>query len=197
MTIYSSQNSANYRRIYERHYGPIPKDEFGRSYDIHHKDKNRENNNPENLIALSRQEHFDLHYSQGDYNACNFLRVGLSLTPEQISEISSLEQKQRVANGTHNFLGGKIQQERVANGTHHLLSGEIQSRYNKKAVEEGTHNFLGGQQQRESAAKLIASGRHGLLKENRKKVTCPHCGKTGDNNLMKRYHFNNCKTLIV
>lgn len=24
-------------------------------------------------------------------------------------------------------------------------------------------------------------------------VTCPHCGKTGGNRIMPRYHFNNCK----
>jgi len=26
-----------------------------------------------------------------------------------------------------------------------------------------------------------------------KQVTCPHCGKTGGANTMKRYHFDNCK----
>ena len=25
-------------------------------------------------------------------------------------------------------------------------------------------------------------------------ITCPHCGKEGGNNIMKRYHFENCKT---
>ena len=27
-----------------------------------------------------------------------------------------------------------------------------------------------------------------------KEVTCPHCGKTGGNRIMPRYHFNNCKS---
>ena len=38
------------------------------------------------------------------------------------------------------------------------------------------------------------------IREARKKqvietiqVTCPHCGKTGGNRIMPRYHFNNCK----
>lgn len=38
------------------------------------------------------------------------------------------------------------------------------------------------------------------IKEARKKqvietiqITCPHCGKTGGNRIMPRYHFNNCK----
>jgi len=26
--------------------------------------------------------------------------------------------------------------------------------------------------------------------------TCPHCNKQGSNNLMKRYHFDNCKNKI-
>jgi hypothetical protein len=26
-------------------------------------------------------------------------------------------------------------------------------------------------------------------------VTCPHCGKAGGNNIMRRYHFDNCKLI--
>jgi HNH endonuclease len=185
-----------YRKIYKEHYGPIPKDQNGRTYDIHHNDGNRQNNSPDNLIALSIQEHYDVHYAQGDYGACLRLTSRMALSQEEKVQLSKLEQQKRVNARTHNFLGGAIQHKRVKDGTHHLLGGEVTRRKNKIAVENGTHNLLGGQQQRESAAKLIASGLHCLLKENRKKVTCPHCGKTGDNNLMKRYHFNNCKTLI-
>jgi hypothetical protein len=29
--------------------------------------------------------------------------------------------------------------------------------------------------------------------KKRQIITCPHCGKSGANNLMKRYHFDNCK----
>ena len=28
-----------------------------------------------------------------------------------------------------------------------------------------------------------------------KQVTCPHCGKTGGDRIMPRYHFDNCKTI--
>ena len=41
-----------HRRIYEDNYGPIPK-----GCHIHHKDGNTENNSPENLEALSPEEH--------------------------------------------------------------------------------------------------------------------------------------------
>lgn len=31
------------------------------------------------------------------------------------------------------------------------------------------------------------------LRKPRPLITCPHCGKTGGNSLMKRWHFGNCK----
>ena len=38
-----------YRKIWESYYGPIPKDENGISYEIHHIDGNRDNNDINNL----------------------------------------------------------------------------------------------------------------------------------------------------
>ena len=70
-----------YRKIYKRHYGPIPKDNQGRTYDIHHKDGNRSNNSIDNLVALSIQEHYDIHYSQGEYGACYAISVRMRSTP--------------------------------------------------------------------------------------------------------------------
>ena len=31
---------------------------------------------------------------------------------------------------------------------------------------------------------------------NQQKITCPHCGKNGGISLMKRHHFDNCKSLL-
>ena len=64
MCIYCGTNK--YRKIYESHNGPIPKEDNGRSYEIHHIDGNHFNNDPSNLKAVSIQEHYDIHYSQGD-----------------------------------------------------------------------------------------------------------------------------------
>lgn len=89
----------HYRKIYINHYGQIPKDEFGRSYDIHHIDGNRNNNDPTNLIALSLKEHFDVHYAQGDYPACRLIANRL-LKPHEKSKgkILSEEHKQKISN---------------------------------------------------------------------------------------------------
>jgi hypothetical protein len=59
-------DSRLYRRIYEQVYGPIPVDADGRSFEIHHIDGNRSNNDISNLVALSIQEHYDVHWQQGD-----------------------------------------------------------------------------------------------------------------------------------
>jgi general stress protein YciG len=59
----------NYRKIWERHHGPIPVDEFGVSYEIHHIDGDRTNNDLSNLSCVSIVEHFSIHHSQGDWQA--------------------------------------------------------------------------------------------------------------------------------
>jgi len=71
---------SNHRSIYAKNYGPIPKDEKGFSYDIHHIDGNHLNNNPNNLQALSMQEHHDIHIAQGDYGAASLIRKRMSAT---------------------------------------------------------------------------------------------------------------------
>lgn len=55
-----------YRKIWESYYGPIPTDSNGRSYEIHHIDGNRNNNDISNLKCLSIKEHYNVHYQQQD-----------------------------------------------------------------------------------------------------------------------------------
>jgi hypothetical protein len=74
----------DYRKIWIDHYGPIPKDEHGKSYDIHHIDGNIENNDISNLIALSIKEHYKIHYDQGDYNACSLLLYRMTVSKEEL-----------------------------------------------------------------------------------------------------------------
>lgn len=175
MRFYYGQHmrTVNYRKIYENNFGPIPVDEEGRTYDIHHKDGDRTNNDPSNLIALSIRDHYNIHLLQGDYGACSKIKRTMKISPEEVSMLATKGNLKRVADGTHNFLGGKIakesQQRRVAEGKHHWLSGELQRVSTARRLAEGTHPF-------------------------QVEWTCTTCGTVGKNKAMyNRWHGNNCK----
>jgi hypothetical protein len=123
MCIYCG--TTKYRKIYENHHGPIPIYSTGRKYDIHHKDGNHSNNNPSNLVALTLEEHYDIHYNQGDFGACFLIARKLKLPIEENSKLCSLSNKNRIKNKTHNLLtrpdGSSLSSDRVKNGSHHLL----------------------------------------------------------------------------
>jgi hypothetical protein len=78
---------ANYRKIWEDANGPIPKDELGRSYEIHHIDGNRENNDLSNLMCVSIEDHIKIHKNQGDFGAVHFISKRLNLSEEQLNSI--------------------------------------------------------------------------------------------------------------
>lgn len=209
-----------YRKIYETFHGPIPKDENGRSYDIHHIDGNRNNNNIFNLIALSVQDHFDIHYLQGDYAACHVLSKRIKLSPEQISDLGKLAQRKRVQDGKHNFLGPEnnrrkielgihpfvgpdLNNRKLANGTHIFIKREFieehakrTSRRMRKCVEEGTHHFLGGEIARKYTRERVKNGTHHFVTNNPAKFewVCPVCGMSGKgkSNLARHQSGRNC-----
>jgi hypothetical protein len=149
MSIYSKKH----RSVYEQYHGPIPIDEFGRTYEVHHIDGNHSNNDPNNLIAVTIQEHYDIHHSQGDYGACQAISIRMETPPEKISSLARLAMKKRVlAKTNHHHREDyrkkikKIQDTRVENGTHHTKTEEwssMCSANNKKRIENGTHPFVG------------------------------------------------------
>lgn len=164
MTIYSKPN---YRKIYEAHHGPIPKDELGRTYEIHHVDGNHSNVDPDNLTAVSIKEHYDIHYAQSDWGACFRMAERMKLSPHEISELASKSLKQRVANGTNPFTDSEFHRkhalERVRNGTHNFLGGEVSRKLALRRVQEGTHTFLGGEVQKKAQRRMVEEGTHHLL----------------------------------
>jgi len=183
----------SYKKLYERYHGPIPKDKDGRNFDVHHKDGDRKNNSPENLEALSIEDHYNRHWEQGDYAACLYISARMSLTPQKISELASLSARRRIKDGTHHFLNSDLQRRtanaRVADGTHPFLGGEMQKRTQLKIVESGKHHLQGGKIQRRSALKRLKDGTHNLIRI----YVCPHCKTSGKGPVMFRHHFDNCR----
>jgi hypothetical protein len=175
--------SYKHRLIYEKHFGPIPVDEYGRTYDIHHIDGNHSNNEPFNLKAVTIQEHFDIHKSQGDWSACLIMSHRMKLSPSEISELARKNQLRLAEEGKHNFLGGVVQsrsnQRRLKNGTHHLLKREDGSSVSSDCVKKGKHNFLrrsdGTSQSKDTQQQQLRAGTH----MNQRPWKCAHCGKSG------------------
>lgn len=212
LTLFRSASMNIYRRIYEQHFGPIPKDEKGRTYEIHHIDGNHKNNDPSNLVALSIQDHYDIHHKQHDWGACFRISQRMESTPEQKSELARKSALDRVKNGTHNWLDGDKARERelkkIDDGTHHFLGEsnpsirrmkdsthqfcdnerqrQLSQDITKKRLTDGTHNFLGPETNR----KRIENGTHNFLN----KLTCPVCNKSMSEGLYNRWgHGENCK----
>jgi len=94
-----------HRKIYKQHYGEIPIDSDGRTYEIHHIDGDHSNNNPLNLKAVTIQEHYNIHFSQGDWSACIAIELRMKRDPKLLSELN----RRKVESGTHHLLGGEIQ----------------------------------------------------------------------------------------
>jgi hypothetical protein len=92
MCIYCG--TKHHRKIYKEHFGPIPK-----GMDIHHIDGNHSNNDPDNLKAVTIREHYNIHYSQGDYGAAFMVAKRLILSEEERSRIASLAAKKANAEG--------------------------------------------------------------------------------------------------
>lgn len=121
-----------YRTLWEKHHGKIPKDENGRSFEIHHVNGDHSDDRIENLQCLSIKDHYSIHEAQGDILACCAISRRMALPPsfsdEQkltLSEEARIAALERVKNGTHNFLGGKVQKM-----------------HQERRKKEGTHNFV-------------------------------------------------------
>ena len=186
MRIYTS---TNHRKIYEQHYGPIPQDNRGRSYEIHHIDGNHKNNSIDNLKLVTIEEHFAIHLAQEDYGACWIMSFRMNLSPEEISMFGRLKAKKQVAEGRNKFADPEFNRQnqlnRVADGTHHLLGGKVQRAVQQKLSAEGKHNFQG----KEITNKQLAEGTH----PSQKRLCCIHCRKDVNIGTFSRDHGGKCK----
>jgi len=206
-----------YRKIWIENYGPIPVDANGRSYEIHHIDGNRGNNDLSNLMCVSIDEHYDIHEKQGDFAACMaIVQRRKELLKDRKKQLSELGKKMWENEDYRNKMSlaskaawdgneerkkqtgerrSKLNQEMFAKGTHPFQKEWLKDHVQKLAdicrdrVAKGTHNF----QQKEYA--LASSER--AKKRNSVEYVCPNCGKHGKSAVMKRHHFDRCKLLAL
>jgi hypothetical protein len=175
MCIYCG--TTKYKKIFIHHHGRLPIEPSGRVYEVHHVDGNHKNNHPLNLKAVTLQEHYDIHYQQGDFRACTLIGLRLNLTTTAISDLARKNANKNIKNGTHNFLG-KLNPvyKQLKNGTH--------SSQNEKLTEELRHRN----------SEMFKNGTH----PTQTQWTCLHCNKSGKGQSnYKRWHGINCKFIYT
>jgi len=180
------RNAYEYKKIWTSMNGDIPKDENGISYEIHHINNDKTDNRIENLKCVSIQEHYDIHYNQGNYKACEL--IAWRMKNPSLGKKMSDEYKKKQS---------EIQKQKVLMGTHHLLGGSIQTQSNKIRVENGTHNFMSSdakKQVSERNKRNIENGTHSLQK--RKDGSSPGFDITKKLLLEGTHHFQNSEIQI-
>ena len=155
----------NYRKIWSDHNGPIPKDENGLTYEIHHIDGDRTNNHIDNLACLSIAEHYQAHYDQGEFGSAYIISRRMTMTPEEVSAIARKAGKicadKLLANGTHNF---QTMDRSGHNYYYRTEEGKVARKaLNDKMIEEGTNSFYDSEACRQRVNKRIAEGKHNLV----------------------------------
>jgi HNH endonuclease len=176
------QPKTNYRKIYEQHYGPIPVDSAGRTYDIHHIDGDRSNNSPKNLIAVSIADHYNIHYAQGEHGAC--LRIGqrMQLSPDKIALIA-----QKIGRANKGKKRTEESKSKMRNRKLGIKQNEKQKahKYNRVVSDETREK-----------------SRNSNLGKTRSKQTCQNVSAavknqiaTGTHSSQIKYSCINCKTI--
>jgi hypothetical protein len=212
------RNKYQYRKIWEQYHGDIPLDELGRPYDIHHIDGNRENNNIDNLLAVSIQEHYDIHFKQEDWGACKALSMRLNDMPlNEKAELSrkihtgrkrSEETKQKISKANKGRTQSleerkKRSKPRPGSGPQGARSEETKQKMRKPKSEEHKKAMRGkpkpgagpqGARSEETKQKM-RKPRSEECKNKLKnlKSICPHCNKQGHPTPMRLWHFDKCK----
>lgn len=186
--MYDSIYEKNYRKIWESYNGPIPIDEYGRTFEIHHIDGNRQNNDIQNLLCLSIEDHFKIHYEQEDHSACFKIAERLMLSSEERSSLQSKLMKKQWEDDKFRTKMIAIHKQRFAN-----MSAEEKKRYgdSSRGLKRDPVAYKIGAAKRLSDPDFT-NKLSKACKGKRKIIECPHCGLKGGGGNMKRYHFSNC-----
>ena len=187
----SSSLNKKHRKIWHDHYGQIPFDENGISYEIHHINGDHNDNRIENLKCVTIAEHFDIHFSQGDYFACKAILKRI-LYNKQIFEDKVEEMIYKKEN--HPMYGKnhtRESKEKISKN-HHDVSNENNPMYGKTHTIETKKKISISKKGQGKGIPKSAEQKEKMSKAV-KLLTCPYCQKAARGNSMKRWHFDNCK----
>jgi hypothetical protein len=210
---------AKYRKIWEKANGPIPTDDSGRTYEIHHIDGIKTNDSIDNLQLLTIQEHYDIHYASKDYGSCWAISLRMEISPNDRAELLKLVVEKRRGVLRPDMIGDKnpMRNPLTVAKIKKILTGK------KRSIEQRKNYSDSAKKQRlikiecEFCRKLVPSSNyarwHGIrcLKNPHNptttsrhtnftfanpsliKIKCEHCGKTIGKCNYARWHGANCK----
>ena len=145
----------DYRKIWEKVNGPIPKDDKGRSFQIHHIDGNNQNNAIENLKCISLEEHYQIHLQQGDIFAASMIYARLQLTEE---DRQSINKKIGVSNrGKIPWNKGKKMPIRTEDHRKNISKANKGKKYSEEHRKKISESLTGKSFSQERKAKQSAS----------------------------------------
>ena len=155
-----------------------------------------------NFTYLTHREHiiahwllWKIHGRDEDKSAWKLMK-GMTFYPTFLGKEHSEESKRK----TSEALKGKKLSEEHKRKISEAKRGKPKSEETKRKISEaqkgkheGENNPMYGKKRSEETKRKISEA----LKGNpQPKTTCPHCGKEGGANTMKRWHFENCKELV-
>lgn len=102
-----------HRKIYEDYYNL----RLSSDIEIHHIDGNHSNNDISNLKPVTIQEHYNIHYAQGDWAACLLMSHRMNVVPVERSRLASLAATKANAEGKCGFSLGHASRAGKLGGT--------------------------------------------------------------------------------
>lgn len=211
-------NDTPHRRVFEKFHGR----KIRPGYHIHHIDGDHTNNDPSNLIEVTTYEHYLIHKEQGDWAACMLLADASMISPDELAEIQHMHGKSCADRGVgihsdefdHSSRSRMMWEQSppgrkpVTNGVRVLklkTDGEVDNFLErnpgwrrgipenmKRGLRQSTRRIT-SDESKELSKKRLAEGNHNFTQQH----TCPHCGMVGKGPMMKRWHFDKCKTKVV
>lgn len=112
----------SYHKIWIENCGKIPKDENGKSFEIHHVDGNRTNNDIKNLMCISIKEHYEIHWKQKDYYSCLLISKRMNMTDFEKQEL-----KEKIIQSNKTRIISKELRQKMSEGMKKAKTGWIPS----------------------------------------------------------------------
>lgn len=191
--------SREHINVWKKHYGKIPKDESGRSFEIHHVDGNPLNNSIENLKCVSIEEHYKIHLEQEDYGGAFLIAIRMKISPEEISELARKQSLKQLEKGTHNFQNIINRNPLVNKGYVVALNTQTNEivRIKKEEFDNG-EIYVGANSNRKLKSIHTNRGKNKnktWKQKNKEQLTkkCMYCDFVGRGSHIARFHNERCK----